>query len=161
MSQSLAYFITFHTHGSWLHGETKGSVDRNHNRYGTAFIPTDPQRRNDAAQRMRHNPVILNADQREIIHRTIEEVCQHRDWHPHAVHVRTNHIHAVITAPIPPEKVMNDLKAWCTRRLREAGLHGQDKKLWSEHGSTHYLWTEAALADKIDYTLNRQGAPLD
>ena len=33
---ALAYFITFSTYGSWLHGTKKGmgSVDREHNEYG-------------------------------------------------------------------------------------------------------------------------------
>src|SRR4029077_14507206 len=35
----LAYLITFRAHGTWLHGDRRGSVDRFHNRYGTPRIP--------------------------------------------------------------------------------------------------------------------------
>jgi hypothetical protein len=35
-----AYFITFTTYGTWLHGtqKGKGSVDRENNLYGAAFV---------------------------------------------------------------------------------------------------------------------------
>lgn len=31
----LAYLITFRTYGTWLHGDERGSVDKNHNKFGT------------------------------------------------------------------------------------------------------------------------------
>jgi hypothetical protein len=31
----LAYLITFPTYGTWLHGDERGSVDRDHNLPGT------------------------------------------------------------------------------------------------------------------------------
>src|SRR6266478_1713782 len=41
MSEPVAYFITFTTYGTWLHGRAPGSVDREHNQPGTAFLPAD------------------------------------------------------------------------------------------------------------------------
>ena len=160
-TQPLAYFITFHTKGSWLHGEAKGSGDRDHRGYGEAFVPADPQRVDEMRQRLEHPPLVLDAAQRRVIHETVERVCEHRGWLLHALHVRTTHVHAIVTAAAEPEKVMNDLKSWCTRRLREAGLLPPERKPWSEHGSTRYLWNEAALVEKVNYVLNGQGVPLD
>jgi hypothetical protein len=40
----LAYFITFHTYGTWLHGTERGSVDRAHNTLGTPLLPPDVAR---------------------------------------------------------------------------------------------------------------------
>lgn len=34
MSEPVAFFLTWSAYGNWLHGDTKGSVDRNHNSYG-------------------------------------------------------------------------------------------------------------------------------
>jgi hypothetical protein len=34
----LAYLITFRAYGTWLHGDSRGSVDRFHNRYGAPLI---------------------------------------------------------------------------------------------------------------------------
>jgi REP element-mobilizing transposase RayT len=51
---------------------------------------------------------------------TIHDHCRIRGWHLHAVNCRTNHAHVVVTAPDrDPEEVMDQFKAWCTRRLKE------------------------------------------
>jgi hypothetical protein len=44
MDTPLAYFITFTCHGTWLHGDERGSVDRGHNAPGTPFLPPDEPR---------------------------------------------------------------------------------------------------------------------
>ena len=59
-----------------------------------------------------------------------------------------------------PEKAMTDFKAWCTRRLREAGLLGARQHVWSEHGSTIYLWREAEVDHAVDYVRDGQGPDL-
>jgi hypothetical protein len=38
----LAYFIMFRSYGTWLHGDSRGSVDRLHNTYGTPRLPPNP-----------------------------------------------------------------------------------------------------------------------
>jgi hypothetical protein len=38
MKYPIAYHITFTTYGSWLHGDKIGSVDKEHNRYSSAFV---------------------------------------------------------------------------------------------------------------------------
>jgi hypothetical protein len=35
----VGYLITFRCHGTWLHGDKRGSVDRSHNRYGSPLLP--------------------------------------------------------------------------------------------------------------------------
>jgi len=40
----LAYLITFTTYGTWLHGDPRGSVDREHNVWGTPFLDPDRAR---------------------------------------------------------------------------------------------------------------------
>lgn len=39
----LAYLLTFRCYGTWLHGDARGSVDREHNTYGTPCLDPDPQ----------------------------------------------------------------------------------------------------------------------
>jgi REP element-mobilizing transposase RayT len=91
-----------------------------------------------------------------VVGRTIEEVARERGWWVHAVNVRESHVHVVVTAAgVSPERVMNDLKAYGTRRLREKGLVGEGR-VWSRHGSTPRLWDERAVADAVDYVMNRQ-----
>ena len=41
---ALAYLITFTTYGARLHGSARGSVDDEHNVYGTPLLPVDAER---------------------------------------------------------------------------------------------------------------------
>ncbi len=160
-SRPLAYFVTFHTFGTWLHGEEGGSVDEDHNRPGTPFVPPSEARRRFEVRRFKQETVTLDAAKRQVVQATIREVCAHRKWTLHALQARTTHVHVVVTGPPTPERMMNDFKTWCTRRLREAALIGNDEKVWSRHGSTRYLWDERSIAAACDYTMNRQGGSLD
>lgn len=79
------------------------------------------------------------------------------DSRTNSFHVRTNHVHVVITANAKPEKVLNDLKVWCSRRLRESLSEPGDRERWTRHGSTRYIWKEYSLAEAIRYVLDEQG----
>jgi REP element-mobilizing transposase RayT len=152
----LAYFISFRTYGTWLHGDDRGSVDPRHNAYGTPFLPASPAReRSDRAQ-LADEPVTLSDAHRGVVERTISEVCEHRRWLLRAVNVRTEHVHVVVTAGGPPEPVMTAFKAWCTRRLREHGLVRSDQRVWSLHGSTVYLFTEDRVVAACRYITDGQ-----
>lgn len=154
--QPLAYFITITAYGTWLPGDERGSVDDGHNVYGQALAPANEARKRANAERLKHRPVTFDATAREIVHRTIEEVCVHRGWRVLAANVRTNHLHVVISADATVDKVHNDIKAYATRRLREAGWARADQKVWTHDGSKHRLFTQKAIAAAIHYTLHEQ-----
>lgn len=154
----LAYLITFRTYGTWLHGDARTSVDRRHNVPGTPPIEPDEQLYAEAVRRMKQPPVELSIAAREVAARTMNEVCAHRGWVLRALNVRTNHVHVVVGAADKPEKVMNDLKAWSTRRLKEAGLLSVDRP-WSTHGSTRYIWRQSDVQDACRYVTEQQDLP--
>jgi REP element-mobilizing transposase RayT len=158
--EARTYFLTYHTYGTWLHGDERHSVDRRHNIPETDTMPPDAGRLAAARERLKHQPTLLDAGRRQIVEATIREVCAHRGWHLHAVNVRTNHVHAVITARVAPEKVLTDLKAWATRRLIEAHAFPRGTRVWSRHGSTRYLWTEKDIEDACHYVVECQGIVL-
>jgi REP element-mobilizing transposase RayT len=156
----LAFFISFRSAGTWLHGDQRGSIDRFHNQYGSPYIP--PNRGwymyNDS--RLRTDPVVLNAAFRRAIKTAIEETCQIRGWSLQAINVRTNHVHTVVTANRPAELVLNAFKANATRQLRSEGLWKQPYSPWVRKGSKRKLWNERSVARAIDYVLNGQGEDL-
>jgi REP element-mobilizing transposase RayT len=160
MSDPLAYLLTWHAFGTWLPGEQHGSVDDKHDVFGTPFVPADPDRVARAREEMAHPSVTLDGPKRLAVHEAVVEVCSYRKWALLALHVRTTHAHAVVTAPVPPEKVMSDFKAYATRRLRRDGLVAATARVWSSHGSTRYLWTGERVLAAVEYVVNRQGAPL-
>ena len=160
MANPIAYFITFTTYGTWLHGHRIGSIDSEHNELGTPFLPGDPTTEQEMRNRMTQPEYRLDAARRAVVLQTILEVARHRNWHIWAIHVRSNHVHVIVTALTTPEKVMSDLKSWMSRRLRERFSEPADRHRWTDHGSTRYLWSESVLADKIAYVVDGQGDPM-
>jgi len=162
-SDPVAYFLTFTTYGTWLHGRAEGSVKRSENLFGDPTIPPDPAIEKQMRDKMRQPEYSLDKPRRVIVKDTIAEVCRHRDWILHAVHVRSNHVHVVVSAPVSPEQVLRDLKvkAWSSRRIRELTFEAADRIRWTTHGSTRYLWDDSSLADAIEYVVERQGEPME
>ena len=156
-SEPVAYFITFTTYGTWLHGRAEGSVSHSQNDYGNPTLAADPRLEIEQRRAMRQPAYMLDEDRRSIVLKTILEVAGHRGWKLWAVHVRSNHVHIVATGEATPEKMTIDFKAWASRRLREAFGESVDRDRWTQGGSTLYLWSKAALHEKVEYVLNGQG----
>jgi len=157
----LAFLITFRTYGTWLRGDERSSVDRFMNRYQGPRIPERSARENYNKSIMKKSPVVLNVDQRRVVEDTIREVCVCRNWGLFASNVRTNHVHAVISGGEgTPGKVTNAVKAYSTRRLREAGLWTCDTSPWVDKGSERWLWDEESVQRACDYVIYCQGPEL-
>ena len=157
----LAYLITFRCHGSWLHGDKRGSVDRHHNRYKSPYIDPNDAWHNHNMKVLRGEPVVLDALQRQSVETAIRDTCSIRKWYLYAHTVRTNHIHVVTsTGRVKPERILSALKANATRQLREDGRWQKQNSPWVERGSKKYLWNEPSLARAIDYVLHGQGDEL-
>ncbi len=118
----LAYLITFSTYGSWLHGDDQGSVNKKLNIPGTEVIQSNQGLNLKETAMMKSEMYSLDGVSREIVKNAIHEVCLYRKWLMHAVHVRTTHVHVVVSANQKPERVMRDFKAYSTRALNSAGL---------------------------------------
>jgi REP element-mobilizing transposase RayT len=156
----LAYFISFRTYGTWLHGDKRGSIDRFHNRYRAPYLPPNDKRRNYNEQKLKTKPLILGARQRRSIETAIRETCDIRHWWLSAINVRTNHVHTVVSANRKPELVLNAVKANATRQLRQDALWPHSFSPWADGGSKRRLWSEQSVARAIDYVLNGQGDDL-
>jgi len=112
----------------------------------TARIAPDTENEKTKSRLMKHDPFILGSKEREIVEIAIREVCSVRGYGLFAVHVRTNHVHLVVSNSAKVERMMDSFKAYATKALRAADLLGSDAKAWSRHGSTRYLWTEDHIA---------------
>ena len=156
----LAYFISFRTYGTWLHGDKRGSIDRHHNRFGSPYIPPNKEWRNYNQKQLRAKPLVLKSRQRKAIEAAIRETCKIRKWALLAFNVRTNHVHAVVVANRKADIVLNAFKANATRQLREDGLWEYSFSPWARKGSKRKLWNERSVARAIDYVLYGQGEDL-
>src|SRR5262245_60480963 len=156
----LAYFISFRSYGTWLHGDKRGSIDRFHNKYGSPYIPPNPRWHRYNQQQLKTKPLILDARQRNSIEAAIRETCQIRRWSLMAFNVRTNHVHTVVSANRCSKLVLNAFKANATRQLRQDGLWRHNFSPWVRKGSRIKLWNERSIARAIDYVLYGQGDDL-
>jgi len=86
--------------------------------------------------------------------------CAHRGWDLLAAHVRSNHVHAILEAEIPPERIMNEFKAYASRELNRLGGDGPGRKRWARHGSTRWLWQDQDVREAIRYVVEEQGEPM-
>jgi REP element-mobilizing transposase RayT len=153
----MVYLITFACYGRHLHGSDSGSVDRQHNVPGTPSLEVNPMRSAAEAERMDQAPYHLDQIRRDAVLEAIQEVCAHRGWSLLAAHVRSNHVHAIVEAEIPPEWVMSDFKAYGSRRLNQMRLDEPNRKRWARHGSTRWLWKPQHVSAAIQYVVAEQG----
>jgi REP element-mobilizing transposase RayT len=144
----IAYFLTFTVRGSWRHGDLRGSWKRN----GQFVAPNS----NVNAAPNKNPPHYFSEEECRIVENAMEEICADRQWVLHEKSVLCNHVHVVVTAPdIFPEHVMRLLKAKATMRLRQNGFVGSEEKIWTQRGSTKYLFDEKALQTVCEY-VNQQ-----
>ena len=156
----LAYLISFRSYGTWLHGDKRGAIDRFHNRHGTPYLPRSETWQHHNHKQLKTHPLILGPRERGAVNRAVRETCETRRWVLHACNVRTNHVHAVVTANRPADLVLNALKANATRQLREDKLWLHPFSPWAHKGSKIMLWTELSVANAIDFVLTGQGTDL-
>jgi REP element-mobilizing transposase RayT len=122
----------------------------------------DPKRKAAAQALMSEEPIYFDEEQRRVVEETITRHCAVRGWTLHIVRCRTNHVHVVVTAERDPDIVMDQFKAWCTRRLKElqAARDGPKAQLrqhwWTEKGSTRWLNKDDDLNQAIIYVRDFQ-----
>jgi len=148
----LAYLIPFRTYGTWLHGDARTSVRRiGNNRFRgprvTASVPLSKLMR----ENQKSETFILDVEQRKCVDAAIKDVCEFRNYLLRALNLRTNHAHAVVSANLKPEIIVNDFKVYATRRLRSERLIDSEEKVWSRGASTRYLWKPKHVNGAVDY----------
>jgi hypothetical protein len=151
------YLITFTAYGQWLHGDARGSVDRHHNHPDAPLLPPNPERVTQSRKLMADPPYQMDERRRGVV---LAAICEHagfRGWHILACHVRTTHVHVVVSGDAPPERIMTAFKAYASRALNAAKLGDEDEKRWSRHGSTRHLNTEESVRRAVRYTVDEQG----
>jgi REP element-mobilizing transposase RayT len=158
--EPLAFHLTWTAYGTWLHGDERSWVES-----GVPGIQApDAARASEARALLAEAPVVLDDVQRQLVEATIREVCQFRGWVIHALSVRTNHIHLIVTAAgRHPDEVMKQFKAWCSRKLSDqAGLTKKTsaragrRRWFTEGGSTKWINEPAYLENAIRYVSEGQ-----
>ena len=153
----MVYLITFACYGCHLHGSESGSVDRAHNTFKTPILELDSALAVSEEERMNQAPYHLDQIHRDAVLQAIQEVCAHRGWSLLAAYVPSNHVHTVVEAEVPPERVMGVFKAYASRRLSRMRLDHPSRKRWAHHGSTRWLWRPQHISAAMQYVVAEQG----
>ena len=149
--EPIAYFITWTTYGTWLPGDERGW----HRENVPGVQSGDSTRKHAAQLRMTDSAFVMSDLHRSIVEQTIRRHCEIRNWWPHAINPRTNHVHVVVSAPsYNPKIVREQFQAWCTRMLKRVV---QDRvHFWTEGGSERYVNNETELERVVQYVLEAQ-----
>jgi hypothetical protein len=87
MSESLAYFLTWTTYGTWLPGDSRGWVNRHSKRESVVEAPC-PALESHARGLMNDPPVALDPKMREVADAAMRQACRELSWAIHALEVR-------------------------------------------------------------------------
>lgn len=155
----LACLITLRCYGTWLHGDVRGSIDKDHNVYGSPYLEPNAKRESFSKDLLRSDPLLLNAARRRTVELAVREVCEIRRWSLDAINIRTNHLH-VVASGAPSKTARRLFKSYATRNLKTKGLWAYSHSPWAGKGSRRLLWNEQSVQNAIDYVLYGQGDDL-
>lgn len=103
------------------------------------------------------SPILLNHDQRDLVASVIREHSNIRGWMLHAVSVRSNHVHVVVSAKAtPPKQVRDQLKANGTRVLRIGTQPLTNERVWTKGGDIEFIDTDKDLERAVQYVVQAQ-----
>ena len=148
----LAYFITWTVYGTFLHGDARWWRKK-----GQGEQRPQPLLEQWHRDRRKHDIVLLNDHQREIVNAEIVRHCLHRHWQLWTANPRTNHVHVVITAKDVTGKMVRDqLKANCTRGIREQYKLFVDRPVWTVGGDWQCINSDDDLEQAVLYASEAQ-----
>lgn len=145
--QPLAYFITFTVYGTFLQGDTRLWRYR---RKGSQ--PYQPLLEDWHRDRLKHDVILLSQQQRSAVENEIARLCEYRTWKLWKASARSNHVHVVVSAPeITGARLRDQMKANCTRVLRQTWTVFKDRPVWSVGGDWQCVNSEDDLEQVILY----------
>lgn len=149
------------THGSWLHGDARGSW-----RHGKLLDP-DPFHEDAIRQRMAHDAVVLSPAEITCVASEIGRTLTEHNHRVYAATFHPTHLH-IILAPLPEDvrTIIARLKKRSAdlilRVRRNRGDHR--KHLWTQGRFPVFIFTEDHLHNAIQYVRQhntRTGKPPD
>lgn len=101
---------------------------------------------------MLHPIVLLNVNDRDAVNAECQRLAGFRGWKLWIANARSNHVHAVVTAPgMRGDKVRDQIKANCTRVLRDGRVEFRERPVWTKLGDWQCINTDDDLEDAIQY----------
>ncbi len=152
MSRSpLAYFLTFGTYGTRLHGGDRLTVDRQHNVPGTPYVRKNQRRARWERGILRFEPVMLTREQQVFIEVEAPHVCERAAWGYHVAGAGPDHVHVLVSADADGAVVRRLLKRWLGEALTARWPLAPGQSWWAEGGSVKPVVTRDYFNRVLDY----------
>ena len=152
MNEHPSYFITWTVYGTFLQGDERGWRHRYKGQQ-----PAQPLLANWRAERLRYPVILLNIEQRMALENEVGRLADFLRWKLWAVAARSNHVHVVLSAEgISGARARDQMKANCTRVLREQWSDYVGRPVWSEGGDWKCVNSEEELESVVRYVLDAQ-----
>lgn len=145
--QPLAFFVTWTVYGTFLQGDSRWWSAR---REGSR--PPQPQLEQWHRDRLNHDVLLLTRDHRSVAAKEIQRLSDYRGWKLWVANPRSNHVHVVVGAIEHSGKQVRDqMKANCTRVLRESFSEFIGRPVWTVGGDWKCLNSDEDLDTAIAY----------
>jgi REP element-mobilizing transposase RayT len=151
MNETITYFITWTTYGTWLPGDSRGW-----RKWKKGEQQPRPLLEAWCRERMKGKLVILNSEQRAKVEGVCHRHAEIRGWTIHAINVRSNHVHIVVTADAAPAKVRDQFKANATRVLRQETDPIANETIWTRGGDAEIVDGDNGLEQVVLYVTDAQ-----
>jgi REP element-mobilizing transposase RayT len=162
----IAFHITWGTYGTRLHGDPRGTVDREHNEFGTPVLGYDEHRWEREKERLKFPPVILTRPQMIFIEQTLPSVCVRGGWEHITGAAGPDHVHEIVKSNTDPEVIRRLLKRWSGQMLMkryqgEPGCPqpGTGATWWAESGSIKWIGDQRYYANAVRYVRGQRASP--
>ncbi len=151
-NEPIAFFITWTVYGTFLQGDERGWRRRMN-----GYQASQPRLATWRRERLKHTIKLLSHAQQSAIDAEIERLAAFRGWYVWTTSARTNHVHTVISANGYAGNVVRDqLKANCTRVLRERWPVFIDRPVWTIGGDWECINSERDLEQLVAYVSEAQ-----
>lgn len=167
MSFDRYWLLTWTTYGTWLPGDTRGSITsvhnepgprRRHNIPGTLPEPAMSGLRTSARKLLKCEPIRFSREQAQSVVEQFRETVAFREWQLVAAAVMANHCHVIVGVPGDPEPeiLLRDFKSYSSRRLNKSWPRPMSDTWWTESGSKRILKGDLAIFGAARYVRDQE-----
>jgi REP element-mobilizing transposase RayT len=158
--KALAYHITWGTYGTRLHGDPRGTIDRQHNEIGTPVLGFDEHRWEREKENLKFPPVVLTREQMRFVEELVPVICKRGYWKYHTCAAGPDHVHVVLTSEHDPETIRRLLKRWLSQEMSKQYPLPPGAVWWAECGSIRWIDCDRYFNNATDYVTRQRATSM-
>ncbi len=158
-----SWHITFGTYGTRLHYGLRPTVDKQHNRFGTPFLPFNPAEERFIRNRLNFSPGLLNDEQQSFIEDLLPVLCDRGGWDYRIGAAGTDHVHFLcdVDPEIHGDRVRRLVQRWLAQALCQVWPLLPGQTWWAEEGSNKVVRNQPYLNNAYGYIFRQRATPVE